>query len=295
MVEELTDSIIAYIHYVKEQHNLSITLHDLTGNTRDGVYRLLPFNTHRNPYCLFVKSNQALWNHCARRQFKILEKVKRHGMIIGECFCGVKELVFPLNTLGNVTVGFLCVSGYRSQGDESLPRLTACTKKYGFDLSELLHVYHNCLSPHLPDIDFVQIIIDPLRSMYSVLEYHVNLLSPKKNYVAGHDYNRGFGRIIQYVDRNYNMRLKVSDIAKAFNCSESHINHLFKKFCGFSFNQYINRLRIDAAKCLLESVELKIWEIAQSVGFFEPNYFCSVFKKETGYSPSEYRAQYVQK
>lgn len=51
------------------------------------------------------------------------------------------------------------------------------------------------------------------------------------------------------------------------------------------------QIRMDEARGLLRSTELKSFEIAEKVGFAEPNYFSFCFKKHTGVSPKEYRKQ----
>ncbi|TFE25173.1 helix-turn-helix transcriptional regulator [Cohnella luojiensis] len=58
---------------------------------------------------------------------------------------------------------------------------------------------------------------------------------------------------------------------------------------GICFNDYITRVRIDRAKEQLRTTTLKIARISQMVGYEDQNYFCNVFKKVTGVSPSAYR------
>ncbi|WJH31119.1 helix-turn-helix transcriptional regulator [Paenibacillus sp. CC-CFT742] len=53
------------------------------------------------------------------------------------------------------------------------------------------------------------------------------------------------------------------------------------------------QIRMEAAKELLRSTELKSFEIAERVGFAEPNYFSFCFKKHIGVSPKEYRKQFA--
>lgn len=51
------------------------------------------------------------------------------------------------------------------------------------------------------------------------------------------------------------------------------------------------QIRMDEARELLRSTELKSFQIAERVGFAEPNYFSFCFKKHVGVSPKEYRRQ----
>ncbi|MCC2727878.1 helix-turn-helix transcriptional regulator, partial [Blautia sp. MSK22_86] len=64
---------------------------------------------------------------------------------------------------------------------------------------------------------------------------------------------------------------------------------MFRKDIGTSLNDYINSLRVEKAKHLLENTNTKVIDIALEVGFDTLPYFSSVFKKYTGVSPAEFR------
>ena len=79
-------------------------------------------------------------------------------------------------------------------------------------------------------------------------------------------------------------------------CSQLHISagyfcSLFKKQVKLTFLQYVMQLRMEEAQGLLRSTELKAFEIAERIGFSEPNYFSFCFKKHTGTTPKEYRSK----
>ena len=96
-------------------------------------------------------------------------------------------------------------------------------------------------------------------------------------------------KIIQYIKKNYSQHITSESICKKFNCSRAHFSKLFNAQAKIPFREYITRLRIEAAKSLLGFSNLDVSEIALSVGFNEPNYFTSVFKKHVGVSPSAYK------
>jgi two-component system response regulator YesN len=62
---------------------------------------------------------------------------------------------------------------------------------------------------------------------------------------------------------------------------------------GTTFTEYISRLRMERAKALLRDGNLKTYEAAEQTGYGDPQYFSSCFKKYTGMTPSEYKAQFV--
>ncbi|MNG37452.1 HTH-type transcriptional regulator YesS [compost metagenome] len=58
-----------------------------------------------------------------------------------------------------------------------------------------------------------------------------------------------------------------------------------------TYGQYLMHIRMESAKELLRTTERKAFEIADLVGFADPNYFSFCFKKQVGISPKEYRSQ----
>ncbi|KKC49427.1 transcriptional regulator [Paenibacillus sp. D9] len=91
-------------------------------------------------------------------------------------------------------------------------------------------------------------------------------------------------------------RIHDSDLSIPMVCSHLHISAgyfcgLFKKEVKLTFLQYVMQLRMERAQELLRTTELKAFEIAERIGFSEPNYFSFCFKKHTGSTPKEYRSR----
>jgi len=70
---------------------------------------------------------------------------------------------------------------------------------------------------------------------------------------------------------------------------------LFKKTYGIYFKDYLLQIRINEAKRLLRQSEMRIYEIAESVGFNNTDYFVTIFGKLENITPSEYRNHLVRK
>lgn len=79
-------------------------------------------------------------------------------------------------------------------------------------------------------------------------------------------------------------------IAESVNVSEDYLTRIFKKELGLSPWDYLNRYRIYLAKKLLRNTAMTINEVSSSTGFQDQAYFCRVFKKITGHSPSKVRS-----
>jgi two-component system response regulator YesN len=98
-----------------------------------------------------------------------------------------------------------------------------------------------------------------------------------------------------FVRSHMKEELQVAEIAAMVNMSSSYFSHVFKKEEGISFLEYVYRVRMEHARYLLESSDLKVNEIADEVGIFNPNYFSTQFKKSVGQSPLEYRQAWLKK
>lgn len=94
---------------------------------------------------------------------------------------------------------------------------------------------------------------------------------------------------VEYINLHYKEEIKISDMAKKENMSESTFRNLFYAATGFRPNEYIQKVRVNAAAALLESTDKKLSEIASLVGFYDEYYFGRVFKKRAGMSPGAYR------
>ncbi len=97
-------------------------------------------------------------------------------------------------------------------------------------------------------------------------------------------------KIIAYVDAHYqDSKINMDKVCQTFHISTSYMSVLFKKGTGIPFNKYIIQKRVEKAQELLLTTNMKIIEIAESVGYQEVYHFSHSFKKVVGKSPKEYR------
>lgn len=93
--------------------------------------------------------------------------------------------------------------------------------------------------------------------------------------------------MIDYIKNNYEEKISISDLSKDLAYSESMLNRKFKKEVHITFNEYLNRYRINKAIDLLKNSDYNITEIAYMCGYSSAKYFARVFKKYLGMSPSD--------
>lgn len=92
----------------------------------------------------------------------------------------------------------------------------------------------------------------------------------------------------KYIKDHIGERLTLNHVAEVFEISPNYLSSLFKKYNDIGFSEYISQMKISKAKSLMDNHNLKIYEIADQLGFDSAFYFSKVFKKVEGCSPSEY-------
>lgn len=92
-----------------------------------------------------------------------------------------------------------------------------------------------------------------------------------------------------YIEAHYNENINMDDVAKNVNVSYHYFSKLFKQQTGKSFTDYLTDLRIEKSLEMLRMTQRSIKEISLEIGYNDPNYYCKIFKKITGVTPTEYR------
>ena len=100
-------------------------------------------------------------------------------------------------------------------------------------------------------------------------------------------------RALDYIEANYMCSISTEDIAGAAGVHVGHLHRIFPEETGMTIGAYLTHLRIEKAKTLLMHTDISNSSIAGRTGFSSQQYFCRLFKKETGMSPQEYRKSYA--
>lgn len=94
---------------------------------------------------------------------------------------------------------------------------------------------------------------------------------------------------LDYIEKNYkDPKLSLDTVCEYLSISSSYFCVVFKNYTGKTFIEVLTSKRIEKAKSLLENTSKKIYQIADEVGYKDPNYFNNIFKKTTGMTPGEY-------
>jgi len=97
------------------------------------------------------------------------------------------------------------------------------------------------------------------------------------------------GMAVDYIAEHYREGITLRRVAENCHVNTSYLGQIFRKETGSAFTDYVNALRIQEARRLLADPTLKVYEVAERVGFTDYHYFLKIFKKVTGKSPTDVR------
>jgi AraC-like DNA-binding protein len=121
------------------------------------------------------------------------------------------------------------------------------------------------------------------------LTYRSYVLYTTQNMAAGLPKSyRKVQQLLSYLNTNYAEKITSVDVENKTECNFDYINRIFKQLTHKTIFTYLNMVRINHAKELISTTNMKLSEIGQAVGFSDLYYFSKVFKKATGISPSTF-------
>lgn len=94
--------------------------------------------------------------------------------------------------------------------------------------------------------------------------------------------------ILNYLNTEYQKKITGADIEQYFESDYDYLNRVFHKMTGYTIFNYLNTVRINKARELIETTPIKFSEIGYLVGIDDPYYFSKLFKKYTSMTPTQY-------
>lgn len=131
--------------------------------------------------------------------------------------------------------------------------------------------------------------IDKKYYLYEIILFFSEQFEMIMNATGNPSANNILDDVISYIDHNYQNNIKLETIAPLFGYNSAYLGKIFTKAVNESFNSYVDHIRIKHSKKLLRDGDLKVYEIAERIGYSNVDYFHKKFKKYVGMSPAEYR------
>ena len=237
-----------------------------------------------NKFCNIIISTSIGRSNCIKcgRELGIIA-AKKGKPIITNCHMGLTELVYPI-IINNKFIGTL-ESGQiltNQPSNKHFNEIINRLKDIDIDLSKLKKEY------------FKTKVIEKnlLKSYIDLMGLVVNYIIETEDTIISLKLRKNKSIIYQakeYIERNYNRKILISDISSFVNISASYFEHLFIKEVGMTFIEYLNHYRIEKAKKLLLNKPISF--VCHEVGFGSLSHFYKFFRRYLGCTPNLFKKE----
>ncbi len=229
-------------------------------------------------FCQLIRRSEEGRNACRACDDEACKRAKALGKPhVYTCHAGINEAITPI-MIGGGVVGYAILAHMLPEENYGDAVDNACrlATDYGVLEKDARDAIKEIVPRSTEQIKAAAKLLDAVSSYV----YIRNLATWKNEDIS-------YG-IDKYVKKNLHLNLTAEEICRQFNCSRSHLYNVSYKNFNMGIMQYVNKCRIDKAKKLLKEGK-SIAEVATECGFSEYNYFCKVFRKHVGLSPSKFR------
>lgn len=182
---------------------------------------------------------------------------------------GIKDTYFYANT-----------RDYKVQEDEIYFELRRLISMITYEIYAEIDDYKDIIETEMVDLIFL------LLNEFHYLFYEEESLRYDKDELAR------YSRIIQYLNENYMYKVSLQELANSEYLSSQYLSYKIKDTFGHSFNDFLNKVRIEESRKLLLDTDKNISEISDEVGFSHSRYYNKHFETKYGLSPMDYRKKY---
>lgn len=267
------EQIIAILRDLNKISGFRVSLHSTSFN------EVAAYPEKKNDFCAYIqRCNENECELCKKCDKEACQTVESTGEpIIYKCRHNLVEAVSPLYNFGILT-GYLMLGQVRVEGEGISPMLHALAKngKTDFEAREI--------AAAIPTIDE-----NKIKSFVNIMTVCASYLT-LSNAVSATKATVG-ELTMKYICENFTEKISVKDICEAVGYSKSTVLSAFKKEFSTTVNSYLNTLRLERAKKMLENESTSINEVALSCGFSDQSYFSKVFSAAYGITPTEYRRE----
>jgi two-component system response regulator YesN len=153
------------------------------------------------------------------------------------------------------------------------------------------HLYHNIDIPFPGNASVIR-FIEEKYYLYEILLFFTEQFEIIMSAIGNSSRDSVLDDILHYIDHNYASSITLENIAPLFGYNSSYLGKIFSKKMGMNFNAYVDHIRIEQSKKLLLNDDMKVYHVAEMVGYRNVDYFHIKFKKYVGQSPAEFRKKY---
>lgn len=146
------------------------------------------------------------------------------------------------------------------------------------DMYHLLSEYDKMIHT-IGEVKRIDELLHIIKEKLLKISFELFVTRPRENVIK---------RVIEYIEKYYNTNIKLKNLSEIFHYNSAYFGQLFKEKTGRCFNTHVDMVRIARAKEFLKA-GMKVYKVAERIGFADVDNFYKKFKKYTGMSPSEYK------
>lgn len=240
---------------------------------------------HENPFCAMLAATSPTCAACLEAQKRISDPAA-HRPQSTVCFAGLCEAAVPVRAgerlLGFLQTGEVCVG---QPSERQFARTARKLRTWGakMDLRKLRRAYFKTKT--LTPKQYASVL-----RLLAIFAQHLGLVSHQLALRSSHAEPESVVKARQFIEEHHGGQITLSDVARAAHTSTFYFCKIFKKATGFTFTEYLSRVRLEKARQMLVSPNMRISEAAFEAGFQSLTHFNRTFHRLLGESPTEYRA-----
>ncbi len=227
------------------------------------------------PYRVFYEGDPLIYQHELEKLEPVdPEKLEVAFLLLTDAVqISEKEFFFEtLDTLFQLIAEKMDLEAYKRYSNKLL------------SFAKALEIDYNLTLKGVDETFAPQSIRDAKENFRAIFTEFFNAMSEKESYS-----NQVVLNTIKFIRDNYKEALDLNIIANDVNVSRTYLSALFKQKTGTNLTEYLTSFRIEKAKELIHSSDARVYEIAAAVGIPDTKYFCKLFKKYTGFTPTKYK------
>ena len=256
-------------YHIEELNKVIKNLADLLGISIvvfDNNGKSLAVYSSPDDYCSFLQKSAAFRKKCLLSDMSLIEKCKKTKKIQSHfCHAGLCDVAMPI-VKNNILTAYVVLGRIR---------LCESPEKYKFDDSHIKTLYESVTK-------FSDKQLENLTELLPHIMFDTAITI--ENNLMAED-------ITEYIRSNITEELSVKSLCNRYYISKNSLYKIFAEEYNCTVNKFIASIRMDEAKKLLMNTKKPIIRVAEDVGITNYTYFCKLFKKHTGISPSKYRKQ----
>ncbi len=153
---------------------------------------------------------------------------------------------------------------------------------------QMNHLYSSASIPFPSNTEIIR-FIEEKYYLYEIILFFTEQFEIIMSSIGNSSRDSVLDDIVNYIDHNYASNITLENIAPLFGYNSSYLGKIFNKHIGENFNSYVDHVRIEHSKELLLGEDIKVYTVAERVGYRNVDYFHIKFKKYVGQSPAEFR------